>query len=214
MDAAGRTVWLLGAGALDAVTFIAAFSVLGIAQPGHRPAREPVSALVHGAHGWVQIVSFVATGLAIGALAVGVHRALPHTATASWACALLGVVAVGLVASEVFVMDPPVDDAPTVGEPTWHGRLHDVFGLVVFTSLSAAAIVLAAALWNVPGLRWLSVSSVFAGVACAGLFVAFAAATETSSASAGVWQRASIVVGWAWLALVGVVLIGHVRSAR
>jgi hypothetical protein len=213
MAAAGKTALLLGIGALGAAMFVAVFTVLGVAQQGYRPSRQPVSALVLGEHGWVQIVNFVATGLAIGALALGVHRALPHTAAAGWGCALLGVVAVGLMASGVFMMDPPIDNASTVGGPSWHGRLHDVFGLVVFTALSAAAIVLSATLWSVHGLRWLSVMSVLAGVACAALFVAFAATTEAGANTAGVWQRASIIVGWAWLAVLGVTLIAHVRSA-
>lgn len=124
---------------------------------------------------------------------------------------LLAAFALALVVSGVFVMDPPTGFPPGTGGNegalSRHGIVHDIAGLVVFTSLPAAALVLAGAVWSVADLRWLAAPSIVAGVLCAGLFAVFAVADGRASATAGLWQRASIITGWAWIVLVAVALV-------
>lgn len=204
------TQLLLGAGAVGAVLFVVGFVVDGATRPGYSPARHPVSALALGERGWVQITSFVVTGALMGLFALGVRRALHEVPGAGWGPLLLTVFAVGLVASGVFVMDPPVGYPPGSGHAearSWHGIAHDAAGLVVFTALPAAALVLAHRLWGIAELRWLSIASIVAGVLCAGLFVAFAVIDDAGGAAAGIVQRATIITGWAWIALVAVTLV-------
>ncbi len=199
---------LLVAGAVAAVLFVVVFTVEGATRHGYSAARQPVSALALGPRGWLQITSFVVAGTGFAAFALGVRAVLRGGGAASWGTALLLVFAVGLVASGLFVMDPiPPPGEDPVGTSTWHGVLHDVAGLVVFTTLPAAAVVLSTHFWSVPGLRWLGVVSLVAGITCAAAFVAFSVALETGGASAGVLQRISIVVGWSWIALVAVALL-------
>ncbi|BCB84853.1 DUF998 domain-containing protein [Phytohabitans suffuscus] len=200
---------LLAAGAVGAVLFVVVFSVDGATRSGYSSARHPVSALALGERGWLQITNFVVTGALIGAFALGVRRALPD---ARWGPVLLAMFALGLVASGVFVMDPPVGYPPGSGHvdsgaASWHGVAHDAAGFVVFTALPAAALVLAVRFWAAAGLRWLGIASIVAGGLCAWLFVAYAIADETGSTVAGLLQRATIVTGWAWMALVAIILV-------
>jgi hypothetical protein len=210
LDTATR--FLLATGLFGALTFVAVFLVDGATRTGYRAARHPVSALALGDRGWVQSANFVLTGLSMAAFSLGLRRALEGGPTANWASALVLAFGIGLVASGVFAMDPLPDYPPGSGatgdEPlSWHAIAHDVAGLVVFTALPAAALVLAGRFLTSSGLRWLGGASCAAGLLCAGLFVAFAAAYEAASGSAGLIQRASIVVGWGWIALVAAVLL-------
>lgn len=201
---------LIGAGAAGAVLFVVVFLVDGATRAGYSPTRHPVSALALGGRGWVQTASFLVTGGAMGAFALGVRHALGPGLATAWGSLLLAVFAAGLVASGVFLMDAPAGYPP--GEPgggptTWHGTAHQIAGLVVFTALPAAALVLAARFRTTPGLEWLGITSVGAGVLTAALAAAFAAVDEAGGTAAGLLQRAAIIVGWGWIALVSITLL-------
>ncbi len=114
-----------------------------------------------------------------------------------WAAGALAAFAVAVVASGLFAMDRP-------GAATWQGALHDWAGLVVFSALPAAALVLSRRLGE--DTAWLGAVSVAAGIACIALFVWFAVAYEGGSPTAGLIQRACIANGWGWIAVTGVVL--------
>jgi hypothetical protein len=198
------------AGAAGAVLFVAVFLFEGATRVGYSPTRHPVSALALGGRGWVQIASFLITGTAMGAFALGVRRMLGPGPAATWGSLLLAAFALGLVASGVFVMDPPAGFPP--GQPgdaaaTWHGIAHDIAGLVVFTALPAAAVVLAARFRTTRDLEWLGPVSVGAGALTVGLFIAFAAVEEAGGSVAGLLQRGAIVAGWGWVAVVAIALL-------
>lgn len=201
---------LLSAGVVGAVLFMVVFLVEGAIRSGYSPSRQPVSALALGERGWVQIASFVITGTLMGGFALGVRRSLDDGSAAVWGSVLLVVFAVGLVASGAFVMDPPAGYPPGNTGATvasWHGIAHDAAGLIVFTALPAAALVLTRPLVTASELAWLGVASAAAGVMTAGLFVVHVLVSETGGPSQGLVQRAAIGVGWGWIALVAVTLV-------
>jgi hypothetical protein len=201
---------LLLVAAVGAVTFVAVWAVDGATRAGYRPSQHPVSALALGDRGWVQVANFVLAGVAMAAFAVAVHRTFVDGPAAAWAPALLAACAVGLVASGMFVMDAPAGyppGTPIGGGRSWRGALHDVAGLVVFTTLPAAAIVSGVRFRGDHDLRWLGTASIGAGLLAAAAFLAFAIVDESGRAGAGLVQRAAIVVGWGWVAAVATTLL-------
>lgn len=197
---------LLACGAAGGPLFVTAFLVDGATRAGYDPMTHAVSQLSLGGRGWLQITNFVVTGLLMLAFAVGLRRALHPGRGATWGPLLVGAYALALVGSGVFVMDPmhgyPPGTPPGLGaDPSWHHTVHDSLGAVVFLSLPAASLVVARRFAADPGARGWAVYSAATGVAMVVLFVAFGAAWEDGSATAGLLQRATIIVGWGWIAL-------------
>jgi len=198
---------MLRAGTTGALLFVAVFAVDGATRPGYSPARHPVSALSLGGRGWIQITNFVVTGLLMIVFSRGLRRALHPGPGAVWAPRLMAAFGAGLVASGVWVMDPaggypPGTPAGLLDGSSWHNGLHDAAGLLVFSALPATAFVLAARFRTSPDqLRWAGCSAA-TGIAMVGLFVAFGVAWEGASATAGLLQRAAILIGWTWIVLI------------
>ena len=114
---------------------------------------------------------------------------------------VIGVFGLALVASGVFPMDPMRGYPPGTPDATpatfsMRHRLHDWAGIIVFTSVPAAAAIAA---FTLPAPMW----QWWSGIACAGAtagFISFGQAWEKDSPSAGVTQKATIILGWIWLA--------------
>jgi len=198
------TAFLLGCGVVGAVLFVVIFTIDGATREGYRASYYPISAPALGPRGWVQTSNFVLTGLLMIAAAVGTGLALQVIAGPL----LLGLFGLSLVASGVFPMDPmrgyPPETPP--GRPAVVSRrhqIHDVFGLLVFSSLAAAGIAFALAL---PFGGW-ALYSLVTSAAVVILFISFGLAWENDSLSAGTLQRLSIGSGWTWVALICLSLI-------
>ncbi len=188
----------LGMGIVGASMFVVTFLIDGATRPGYNPVRQPVSALALGSRGWIQTTNFVVCGLLISASAIGIFE----TSGSMWLAGLIAVVGFALVASGVFPMDPmrgyppgTTDETPKTTSTT-HKR-HDWAGIVVFTSLPAAAVAAYVTLESTP---WRILSAMTA-VGLVALFVLFGTAWEADSPRAGLVQRLAIITGWTWLAL-------------
>ncbi|WP_106402006.1 DUF998 domain-containing protein [Actinocorallia populi] len=185
-------------GAAGAWLFPVVFLLDGSTRPGYRQVRHPVSALALGSRGRVQAANFVVCGLAITAGAA----AIPGPGGGALLAVAIGVFGISLVASGVFPMDamrgyPPGTPDGTPDDVSLRHRLHDWAGMVVFTSLPAAALIAAFSLEE-PAWKWYS--GLTSAAFTAG-FLAFGHAWETDSAYAGLIQRVTIICGWAWLGL-------------
>ncbi len=138
----------LMAGALAGPLWIVVAAAQALTRDGFDLTRHPVSLLSNGELGWIQIASFVVTGLLLVLAAPALHERLTGGDGATWAPRLLGVVGIGMVASGIFVADP-ADGFPAgtpLGAPeqvSWHGGLHFLFAAISFVALVAAALVLA-----------------------------------------------------------------------
>lgn len=180
-----------------AVLFVLVLVIEGWARPGYSPVRHPVSALALGPRGWIQTVSFVASGgaIAVGALSLLLTESLPLVG------GTLIVFGLGLIASGGFRMDPMRGYPPGTPERdpatfTRSHQWHDHAGAAVFLSLPIAA---ALAVLELPGV----VGKVVAAASAIGLFIAsaaFARAWEKDAPNTGLVQRAFIVPGWLCLA--------------
>jgi hypothetical protein len=198
---------LLVAGVVGPLLFIVTFLIEGATRPGYSVWRNFVSQLATGDGGWVQIANFLMCGALMLAFTVGFWRALRPRSIAG--TILIGVFALALIVAGVFVTDPALGYPPgsSASDPqTLHGGIHGVAGLVAFTSLAAAAFVMARYFATSPAARRWAVYSFVVGALIFGLFVVSTAVSVLDErgvwpdAPIGILQRISIITGWTWLA--------------
>ncbi|XVQ15699.1 DUF998 domain-containing protein [Spirillospora sp. CA-255316] len=205
------TKGLLTCGAVGAPLFLAVILIEGVLRRGYDPIQQMSSALSLGDRGWIQITNFVITGSLMIAFAAGLRRAL-HSGRSSVAGPLLvGCYGVGLIGAGIFVGDasngyPPGTPPGPVTHTTLHGTLHNAFSIVVFLSLAAACLVLAARFATERGGRLWMLYSAATGVALPALQPLLNALTPATDDS-GLIQKITIAVGWGWIALVAIRLI-------
>lgn len=190
---------LLRIGAAGAVGFLAVMLLEGWRRPDYSPVRHPVSALALGPRGGVQRANFAISGAAITAGALGV--AGQGSVRMLVLGLLIAVFGVALALSAV-PMDPSRGYPPGAPQgdpdpPSPAHRIHDLAGAAVFFLLPAIT-VLAAVLG--PG-RWLGAVSAVSGLWLVVTLGIWSRAWEGHSPRAGLAQRAFIVPGWLWLAL-------------
>lgn len=208
---------LLWCGVVAGPLFTVAFLLEGATRPDYSPIRHPVSSLALGPAGWTQTANFVVTGLLVVAYGIGIRRALREDGRRSFFGPLLiACSGIGLVGSGVFVTDPISGyppGTPAVGDPTLTGSLHDLFALPIFLGWPIVFFVFARrfAGWGERRWVWYSLAS---GVAFVVLFVLASLGFSQVAGFAelgGLLQRATIVVGLAWLTLYAVHLL---RAAK
>jgi hypothetical membrane protein len=192
---------LLIAGLVVGPLFTLAYLLEGAVRGhGYSPIRHPVSSLSLGPYGWVQVLAFLVAGVLVLLFAAGLRpgRAVP---------VLVALWGVGLLGAGVFTTDP-VGGYPTAATPvTWHGQLHDLaFSLPGFLALTLAMLVTAAAAARRHA-RWFALYSALS----AGAFVVLLTlsnigftGTDPWAATAGLWQRLCVTVGWLWLAVLAI----------
>jgi hypothetical membrane protein len=226
MDEAARTRALLACGTVGPPLFIAAFTADGATRPGYDALQHYVSSLSLGARGWLQVVNFLVLGVLLVFANVGWRRALGAgraSRVGPWALALAGV---GLALAGAFATDPALGYPPGVprpASPSLHAFLHSLASLVVFASLSVACFALARR-FGAEGLAGWRAASLAVGVLMPVLIVvsslmgAPGAADPFAGLPRGLIQRASIVLGWGWIAAVSwrlrTPLAGHTVTSR
>ena len=209
---------LLRCGLAAGPVFVTAFLAEGAARDGYRPLRHPVSSLALGPGGWVQAANFAVTGILVLAAAAGLSRADdPATGTRAGP-ALIGAAGAGLIGSAIFPTDPVSGYPPgTPGlprPPSRAGTVHNLAAIPVFLGLPAAA---AGASW-----RSLRTGQRGWGLYCAGTAITMPAAMALAAAGfgqssrlarlGGLFQRASIVTGFAWLTAQSARALQHVTA--
>jgi uncharacterized protein DUF998 len=185
--------------------FVTAFLLEGAVRDGYRPLRQPVSSLALGSRGWIQAGNFAATGALFLAGAAGLARASDPATSRRAAPALISAAGAGLIGAALFPTDPisgyPPGTPALPAKPTHTGIVHNVVAVPVFSGIPAAAL---ACSWQ----------ACRAGQRAFGLYSAGTAATMLATVAlasagfgqsprlvnfAGLFQRASIITGLAWL---------------
>ena len=98
--------------------------------------RHPVSLLSLTDRGWIQVVSFLASGVLIILFAVGLRRVLMTGVGATWGPIAIGAAGLGLVIAGVFPPDPsfgyPQGAPPGIERASAAAYVHVVGALLFF----------------------------------------------------------------------------------
>jgi hypothetical protein len=211
---------LLRCGQAAGPVFVAAFLLEGARRDGYQPLRHPVSSLALGPRGWIQAANFTVTGTLFLAAAAGLSRASDPAATSRPAQALIGAAGAGLLGAAAFPTDPvngyPPGSPDALPSPTRTGTAHNLAAIPVFLGLPAAAL-------NSSWRSWRAGQHTFALYSAA---TAITMLTTTVLASAGftqsprfvnrggLFQRASIITGFAWLTALSTRALQHASGHR
>ena len=118
------------AGIVAPPLFAAVVLAQDLLRPEFDPARRFISELAIGPLGWIQIANFLVLGAAIATFARTVAVECSGTGATHAVSTMLSVIGISVFASGVFVPDPAT--AP-IDELTWHGIVHLIFGLTLFS---------------------------------------------------------------------------------
>jgi hypothetical protein len=197
---------LLRCGVAAGPVFTAVFLLAGAVRDGYRPLRHPVSSLALGPCGWIQTGNFAVAGTLFLASAAGLARAGDPAASSRAAPALIGAAGGGLIASAVFTTDPvsgyPAGTPDALTQPSRRGNAHNLSAVPVFLGLPAAALSCAWRSWR-GGRRRFALYSAGTAVTMLTTVVLFDAGFGQSPRLvnlAGLFQRTSIITGFAWVA--------------
>ncbi|PZG21486.1 DUF998 domain-containing protein [Micromonospora craterilacus] len=144
-----RTTGVLLAGGIAAgPVFAVSATAQVLTRDGFDLSRQPLSLLALGEHGWIQIATFVVSGLLALAGAAGMRRVLRGRPAGTWGPRLVAAFGVGLVIGGVLVADPsmgwPAGAPEGLAETaSWHAVGHGVGAMLAFWSLTAACLVFA-----------------------------------------------------------------------
>ena len=210
---------LLCCGLAAGPVFVTTFLIEGATRDGYRPSRHPVSSLALGPRGWVQTANFAVTGTLVLAGAAGLERAGDPAHGTRVGRALIGAAGAGLISAAVFATDPvsgyPPGTPDALIQPSPTGMIHNLAAVPVFFGLPAAAF----------SCGWQSVRTGhhrFGGY-CAATATTMLATTALAGAGfnqsprlvnlAGLFQRASIVTGFGWLAALSAQALARAPAA-
>jgi Protein of unknown function (DUF998) len=195
---------LLGCGVAAGPVFVAVFLLEGAVRDGYRPLRHPVSSLALGQRGWIQAGNFAVAGTLFLAGAAGLARAGAPAASRA-APALIGAAGAGLIGSAVFTTDPvsgyPPGTPDALIHPTRTGMAHNLAAVPVFAGLPAAALASGWRSWRAGqhGFGLYSFGTAVTMLTTMALAGAGFGQSPRLINLAGLFQRASIITGSAWL---------------
>jgi hypothetical protein len=200
-----RTRRQLRCGVVAGPVFVAVFLLEGAVRDGYRPLRHPVSSLALGSRGWIQGVNFATAGTLVLAAAAGLARASDPAAGGHAAPTLIGAAGAGLLGSAIFPTDPvsgyPPGTPGALPGPSQTGAAHNLMAVPVFFGLPAAALACSRRSWNAGqrGFGLYSAGTAVTMVATSALAAAGFGQSARLVSLGGLFQRASIITGFAWL---------------
>jgi Protein of unknown function (DUF998) len=209
----GITKALCVCGVIAGPLFTVAWIAQGATRVNYDPLRYPISSLSLGSAGWMQIATFIITGLLIFAFAIGLRSALQPSGSV-WGPALVGLAGIALIGAGIFVTDPlngyPPGTPLIPTERTTHGILHDLFGIPFFLGLPITTFVFAR-LFAKSGKRGWAAYLAISSFAMLALFffarLSLRPGFEEMAGLFGLFQRIAVTIGWAWLTLLAVYVL-------
>lgn len=167
VEARRKETSLAGLAGISAPTvFTASALAHSLSRADHSLITHPASALAAGAGGWVQNVTFIATGFLVLGFYRGLRTALPRRRGVDLLTILWLMAGAGLIGAGIF---PATDPA---GIFTKDRAAHVVMGFAVFAGAAAGTLALAARLKRDP--QWSDLTGYVGGtgVALISLFLA------------------------------------------
>jgi len=138
----GATRALLACGIATGPLFFGVAIIQILTRAGYNIRTNAISQLSLGDLGWIQITSFLLTGLLAVACAIGVRRMLKGQRGGTWGALLIGTFGLGLIVAGIFPPDPafgfpPGSPAGPAASMSGHASLH---ALGFFVSMLSAII--------------------------------------------------------------------------
>ncbi|PUB31675.1 uncharacterized protein DUF998 [Promicromonospora sp. AC04] len=195
--AAAVTRSMLGWGVVAGPFYLVVGLVLALTREGFDFTRHPLSVLMLGEGGWMQITNLALSGVMVLVAGIGMVRAGARGTGIG-----VGIYGAAMVASAIFPPDPmpgfpPGQDGATT--PGISGILHLAFGGIGFIAFAVAAFLLGGWLTR-QGERGRAAWSRVAGVVILVGFIGGAALGPAGMG--GLWL--AVVVGFAWLLLASI----------
>lgn len=206
-----RPAWPLVAGVVAPLVFTVVWLVDGATRAGYDPMRHQVSLLSLGERGWLQVASFLVTGVLLLAFARGLREVLHDGSAAHVAPGAIAVSGVGLLLAGVFSTQPMFGYPPGAPEGlaaavTLTDAMHLLAAFLLFAGLIALPLALARRWWRAGDRAWAIASAVIAGV----VFVTLGLSGGGPSgellvpAASGLLQRFALVTGLGWVLVVAI----------
>jgi hypothetical protein len=190
------------AGMIGPILFVTIFTLEGWLRPGYEARRMFVSALALGPRGWIQDVNFVVFGALFLVFTRGVAAEFHDGKASRIGPILFTIIGISLLVSGFFVMDSMT--APP-HEMSLHGKLHSLFGSLVFSLSPVSCFVFWRRFREDPKWRWLQWWTLAAGMITAVSVVTMSvgpahppAAPNAFNEYIGIVQRTFLVTYLSW----------------
>jgi Protein of unknown function (DUF998) len=195
---------LLGYGVVVGPFYLTVGLIQALVRDGFDLARHSLSVLTNGPGGWVQTANFVLSGLMLLAAAVGFARVPVPRLRPVGIC--LGAFGLSMIVAAGFPADPMDGFPPGTPEGipasiSTTGLVHFAAGAIGFMSLAASCLFAARAMSGLNPSSLARLSAV-CGVAIILGFFSGAVLPSVVGPVLGIWF--SVIVGWAWLAIMSV----------
>ena len=179
---------------LGVLYFLAAVSVGELLRPMYNPVQRTISELAVGRYGFLQISAFVALGLSLVALPLGLWQRVRATITSRLG---LGLILVGGVSCFIAAAFPT--DLRNAAIVTVSGEIHEVSASVGYACLITAMLLLS---WHFRrDVPWRAFHLPSSGLSLVGLATLLAMAATGNSDIAGLLQRIMALTLLTWVAL-------------
>ena len=188
-------------GVFGPLFFITSFTLQGFFRQNYSSFLYPISSLSLAENGWIQILTFIVTGISFFVFALALRNFTKYLILP----VLFGLIAIGLTASGFFSTDAvygyPASEPFSMVQFTTHGKLHVAVSLLVFIGLPAACFITG---WHFYKNRnnIFAFYSVASGVAMFFLFFLSGAGFNQQLGLknfAGLLQRFCVCVGFVWV---------------
>ena len=155
----GATRVLLTCGIITGPLFFVVAIIQAFTRSGYNIRQNAISQLSLGDLGWIQIASFLLTGLLAVACAIGVRRMLKGRKGGAWGALLIGTFGLGLIIAGIFPPDPafgfpPGSPAGAAVPMSGHASLHAVGFFVSMLSAIIDSFVFARRFGALPRRGW------------------------------------------------------------
>lgn len=222
MEQNPATRFLIAGGAIGSLLFIIVFLIEGATRPGYSAWHNFVSSLSLSDQGWMQIANFLMCGLLTLGFAIGLRQVFRTGRSSVWGPILLGLFSLALIVAGLFATDPSLGypvGTHSSGPQTLHGIIHGIAGLITFSSLAIAGFVMARRFAGDPNWKGWALYSTITGTLVAVFFIASTVVSALDEngvlpgSPTGLLQRIAIIVGWSWIALLAMRLLGKMRTS-
>ena len=189
------------AGIVGPILFVLVFTLDGLLQPGYSSMSQMISWLALRPNGWIQDSNFIIFGLLLVFFAISFFQRMHLIMSKKWlsVCSILLLISAAGWTNDGFF----VSDAPGASGLTFHGMMHDIGFLIIFSSLVIAFFFVGRQLLKVSAWRAYGQYSLITGIVALVLFFVLIYTGIHAPQLTGLANRLLIIETIAWYVVVG-----------